>query len=147
MAPLGPQDRRDGFRDVIEAEALRMERIRSIDDVVERIRANWPGYVSAYSILLVLVVLAAVADALSTVFFMLIRGPEEEAHPLIRWMAVTLGPVLGPLLGKFVQIVALVAVTVYLRRWAVFLFICATVLYAWAACYNILSIPVLLHSP
>ena len=124
-----------------------METIRSVDDIIKRIRANWHGYISAYSIFLILVVLAATADALSTVFFMLIRGPEEEAHPVIRWIAMELGPVLGPLVGKLIQIVALIAVTVYLRRWAVYLFVMAIILYAWAAWYNVLAIPVLLHTP
>ena len=124
-----------------------MERIRSIDDVVHRIHANWRGYVSAYGVFLVLVVLAATADALSTVFFMLVRGPQEEAHPVIRAIALVLGPVLGPLVGKLMQIVALIAVTVFLRRWAVYLFVCAIVIYAWAAWYNIVAIPILLHTP
>ncbi|MBN1360470.1 MAG: hypothetical protein JW993_07755 [Sedimentisphaerales bacterium] len=124
-----------------------METVQSFGDVVRRIRANWRGYVSAYSIFLLLVVLAAAADALSTILFMLIRGPQEEAHPVIRWFAMELGPVLGPLVGKMMQIVALVAVTVYLRRWAVYLFISAIILYAWAAWYNVLAIPILLHSP
>ncbi len=124
-----------------------MGQIQSVDDVVERIRANWRGYVSAYSVLLVLVLLAAAADAGSTVFFMLIRGPQEEAHPVIRWLGMALGPTLGPVTGKLGQIVALIAVTVYLRRWAVYLFVSATILYAWAAWYNILAIPILLHAP
>lgn len=124
-----------------------MEPVRSLDDVITRIRANWRGYFSAYSIFLLLVVLAAAADALSTVFFMLIRGPEEEAHPVIRWIALGLGPVAGPLVGKLIQIVALVAVTVYLRRWAVYLFVSAIIMYAWAALYNIMAIPILLHTP
>lgn len=124
-----------------------MQRMQSVDDVIGRLRANWRGYVSAYGIFLILVVLAAAADALSTVFFMLIRGPQEEAHPVIRWIALVLGPVLGPLVGKLVQIVALIAVTVYLRRWAVYLFILAIILYVWAAWYNILAIPILLHRP
>ncbi len=78
---------------------------------------------------------------------MLIRGPQEEAHPIIRWIALQLGPVVGPLVGKMMQIVALIAVTVYLRRWAVYLFISAIILYAWAAWYNIVAIPILLHTP
>ncbi|MBN2131506.1 MAG: hypothetical protein JW741_18545 [Sedimentisphaerales bacterium] len=124
-----------------------MERIQTIDDIITRIRGNWRGFVSAYSVFLILVVLAATADAFSTVFFMLIRGPQEEAHPVIRGIAMVLGPVLGPLVGKMIQIVALIAVTVYLRRWAVYLFVTAIILYAWAAWYNILAIPILLHTP
>lgn len=124
-----------------------MEQIRSFRDVVGRVRANWRGFMSTYGVFLVLVVLAAAADALSTVFFMLIRGPQEEAHPVIRSIAMVLGPVVGPLVGKLVQIVALLAVTVYLRRWAVYLFITTIILYAWAAWYNVLAIPILLHIP
>ncbi len=124
-----------------------MEQIRSMDDVVRRIRANWRGYVATHGVFLVLVILAAAADAFSTVFFMLIRGPQEEAHPVIRALALLLGPVLGPLVGKLMQIVALVAVTVFLRRWAVYLFISATIIYAWAAWYNVAAIPILVHAP
>ena len=122
-----------------------METIRSLDDVIRRIQTNWRGYISAYSVFLLLVVLAATADALSTVYFMLVRGPQEEVHPVIRWISMELGPVAGPLVGKLIQIVALIAVTVYLRRWAVYLFVSAIIMYTWAAWYNVLAMPILVR--
>jgi len=107
--------------------------------------ANWRAYAPAHSIFFVLVVLAAAADAGSTVFFVLIGGPQEEAHPVIWWLAPALGSILGLLFGKLIQIVALIVVTVYLRRWAVYILLTAIILYAWAAWYNALTISVLLH--
>lgn len=121
-----------------------MTPIRSIRDIVERLRANWPGYLGTYWIFLILLALAAIADMLSTVFFMAIDGPEAESHPIIRLLSVAFGPVLGPVVGKLSQVAAAIVVTVYLRRWALYIFVAAIILYAWAAVYNVVATPLLL---
>lgn len=51
---------------------------------------------------------------------------------------------LGPVVGKLAQFAAVVLLTVFLRRWAVYLFIAVIILYAWAAIYNVVATPVLL---
>jgi hypothetical protein len=107
------------------------------------------GYVHEYRIFLVLVVLASLADMASTIHFMLYAGPQAEFHPTVRFASEFLGPVLGPVIGKAVQFTVIIVLTVFLRRWAIFIFIPVIILYSWAAWYNVwgyhLYYPRLLH--
>ena len=114
-----------------------MTQFRTIRDIIERFRANWHGYLRQYWIFLILTILAAAADMFSTIRFMLLEGPEAEGHPAVRLLATFFGPVLGPVVGKICQFAVIIAVTVYLRRWAVYIFVTVIILYAWAAWYNI----------
>lgn len=126
-----------------------MAQTRNINDIRERLRTNWQGYVRQYWIFLVLTVFAAMADMLSTVHFMHIEGAEIERHPTIRLLSMFLGPVLGPIIGKLFQLVAIIVITAYLRRWAVYIFITVIILYSWAAWYNVwgrfLYYPLFIH--
>lgn len=119
------------------SEPMRTSQIRSFRDIVARFRENWKGYVHEYRFLLVLVVLASLADMASTIWFMLARGPAAEGHPVVRMISHAYGPILGPILGKAGQFLVFVGVTVFLRRWALFIFIPVIILYAWAAWYNV----------
>ncbi len=110
---------------------------RSLETAVNRFKNNWIGYVSEYRILLIITLLAAIADMISTCRFMLIEGAETEAHPGVRLICMVLGPIVGPLVGKICQLVAVLAMTVYFRRYAIYLFIPVIILYSWAAWYNI----------
>ncbi|HUV63518.1 MAG TPA: hypothetical protein VMW24_06435 [Sedimentisphaerales bacterium] len=112
-------------------------RVRSISDIIERFRTNWSGYAHEYRLLLMLTVLVALADAASTVHFMLRAGPDAEGHPAIRLVSAGFGPILGPIVGKLCQFAAVVALTVYLRRWAAHIFVAVIILYTWAAWYNV----------
>jgi hypothetical protein len=114
-----------------------MGQIKSIHGIFKHFRANWHGYLRRFWILLVLTVLAAAADMFSTIRFMLLEGPEAEGHPAVRLLATFFGPVFGPVIGKLCQFVVIITVTVYLRRWAVYIFVTVIILYAWAAWYNI----------
>ena len=114
-----------------------MAQTRTIHDIIERFKANWRGYLRRYWIFLVLILLAALADMFSTVYFMHVEGADVERHPTIRLLSVFLGPMLGPIVGKLWQLAAIFAVTVYLRRWAVYIFVTVIILYTWAAWYNI----------
>ncbi len=80
---------------------------------------------------------------LSTVFFMVIDGPQAELHPLIRLISMVLGPVTGPVVGKLFQFATVIVVTVFLRRWALYIFVVVIILYAWAAAYNMAATPLL----
>lgn len=117
--------------------AVRLSQLRSIDDIVTRLRENWVGYVQEYRIFLILVVLASLADMASTIHFMVSVGPEVELHPTVRFLSEFFGPVLGPILGKAVQFTVVIVLTVFLRRWAIFIFIPVIILYSWAAWYNV----------
>ena len=114
-----------------------MSQVKSFRDVRDRFRANWVGYVQEYRVLLILAVLASLADAASTVRFMVLAGPLAESHPAVRTVSEIFGPILGPILGKTIQFLTLIGVTVYLRRWATVIFIPTIILYAWAAWYNV----------
>ena len=114
-----------------------MAHVRTFKDIVERLNVNWHGYVRQYYILLILTVAAASADMLSTVYIMLVYGTDAEWHPTIRMVAMALGPVFGPIVGKLWQFAIVIVLTVYLRFWAVYIFLTVIVLYTWAAWYNI----------
>lgn len=103
----------------------------------ERLRENWRGYVREYWVWLFLAVLAALADMAATIHFMCSAGPEAEEHPAIRLVSMVLGPVLGPILGKLCQFAVVILLTVYLRRYALYIFVTVIILYAWAAWYNV----------
>jgi len=114
-----------------------MTQVRTIRDIIERLRVNWRGYLQQYWIFLVLTILAAAADMFSTIRFMLLEGPEAEGHPAVRLISIVFGPIFGPVIGKICQFAVIISVTVYLRRWAVYIFVIVIILYTWAAWYNI----------
>ena len=102
-----------------------------------RFRENWNGYVHKYRVLLILTFLASLADTASTVYVMLIHGPAAEGHPVVRVVSLVFGPILGPILGKATQFLVAITVTVFLRRWAIYIFVPLIILYGWAAWYNL----------
>jgi tetrahydromethanopterin S-methyltransferase subunit D len=73
----------------------------------------------------------------STVYFMLTEGLQAEGHPAVRLVSTVFGPVLGPIIGKICQFLVVIAVTVFLRRQAVYIFVAVIILYLWAAWYNV----------
>jgi hypothetical protein len=133
----------------IGCSPLKLSQIRSMDDIVTRLRENWVGYVREYRVFLILVVLASLADMASTIHFMVYVGPDVELHPTVRFVSEFFGPLLGPVLGKVIQVIVIITLTVFLRRWAVFIFVPVIILYTWAAWYNVwgyqLYYPRLLH--
>jgi len=82
-------------------------------------------------------VLAALADGASTAYFMLRAGADAEGHPAVRLVSAVMGSILGPIVGKLCQLIVVVGLTVYLRRWAAYIFVAVIVLYTWAAWYNV----------
>ena len=128
---------------------MKLSQLRSLDDVMTRLRENWVGYVREYRVYLLLVALACLADMASTIHFMVYAGPEAELHPTVRFISQYVGPWLGPVLGKAIQLIVVITLTVFLRRWAIFIFIPVIILYFWAAWYNVwgyqLYYPRLLH--
>ncbi len=76
-------------------------------------------------------------DAASTTHFMLKYGPQVEIHVVIRFMSVVFGSVVGPLLGAIAKAAAGIMVAIYLRRFAAYIFVAASIISFWAAWYNI----------
>ncbi len=137
------------WQPLVGVTAVRISQIKTVHDIGTRFRENWHGFVRAYWVFLLLALLASLADTASTVYFMRHTGPQAELHPTVRWVSELTGPVLGPILGKGIQFAVLIALTVFLRRRAIFIFIPIIILYTWAAWYNIwgyeLYYPRLLH--
>ena len=61
----------------------------------------------------------------------------EESHPTVRLVAAHLGPILGPLIAFFWKSLLGLAVIIYLRRFALYIFTPAIILSFWAAWYNV----------
>lgn len=111
--------------------------LQSLEDVRQRFIVNWNGYLHKFRYWLMLLLITGVADTISTIHFMTEIGAENEAHPAIRFVSMIAGPFIGPIIGKICQYAAIIAITVFFRKQAVFVFIPVTILYAWAAWFNI----------
>ncbi len=105
--------------------------------VIQRLTFNYRGYWWRYRWFLLVTCMAAFADMLTTMRFMHTEGIEFELHPAIRIVAGLFGPFAGPALGKAAQIAAIILVTLYARRIASYVFVAATMMYGWAAWYNV----------
>lgn len=105
--------------------------------VASRFRKNYKGFWSQYGWLAGVFVLAVLCDGISTVHFMMHEGVEKELHPAIYSVSLLLGPVAGPMVGSCIKAVAGIGLAIYLRRFAVYIFILASALSFWAAWYNV----------
>lgn len=110
---------------------------KSIAEVKKRFQTNWKGFISEYYIWLSLILITGTADTVSTIHFMSESGAENEAHPAIRFVSIVFGLFVGPIIGKLCQFMAILAITVFFRKQAIFVFIPVIILYSWAAWYNI----------
>jgi hypothetical protein len=97
---------------------------------------NRLDYLREFRLYLIILLLAAALDFLSTWSFMSTGSPEDELHPVIRWVSMIAGPFVGPLIGKIGQIVALVILTVFFRAYARIIFVPVAMIYLYAAWYN-----------
>ena len=109
----------------------------SFPDVVKCMADNWPNYVPEFRMLLIAVFIASLADMVSTISVMQVFGPQVELHPLIRTMSLEWGPVLGPVVGKAWQLLALILVTLLLRPQARLILVPVAISYTAAAYYNL----------
>jgi hypothetical protein len=103
---------------------------------VSRFRRNYPGYVREFLPYLCLSVLAAFLDLVTTWRFMHAGSVYDEFHPVIRSVSILAGPLLGPLIGKLGQLLALLFVTIVFREAARIIFIPVILIYLYAAWYN-----------
>ncbi len=105
--------------------------------ISDRLRLNYDGYWQRYRCWFAALITAAAADFLSTLHFMVTDGIQSEIHPLVRYSALLMGPIVGVLLAKLFQLTATFVVTLYCRVLARYVFFAATVFYLWAAWFNI----------
>lgn len=104
--------------------------------VATRFRINSIGFWKKFRLLIIIFVLALLCDAMSTVYFMQKTGPESELHLGVQFMSELLGPVAGPLTGMVLKANAGIAVAIYLRKYAVHIFVTGSIISFWAAWYN-----------
>jgi len=97
---------------------------------------NRQGFLTKYRWLIAVFVAAILCDAISTIHFMVRIGPDSEMHIMIRYLSRLLGPVAGPLVGAAGKVAAGIIVAIYLRRYAIYIFVTASVISFWAAWYN-----------
>ena len=105
--------------------------------VTDRLVTNYDGYWNRYRWFVTILCVAAFADLASTIHFMLVDGIEYEVHPVIRFVSHIFGPVIGPVIGKCSQLMGVFLVTLYCRRLAGYIFFATSMLYSWAAWYNV----------
>ena len=108
--------------------------------LIAQFSENYHGFWKDYWLFIALFLLALSCDTAGTIYFMLRIGTEAEAHPMIYLVSKILGPVLGPLLSAVAKTVAVVIIAVYLRKFAVYIFITSTIIFFLAAWYNVWGI-------
>ena len=82
-------------------------------------------------------VVAVICDAITTIHFMLKDGIEAEVHLIIKYISRFLGPVAGPVTGAVGKILGGIVVGIFLRRFAAYIFMTASIISFWAAWYNL----------
>ncbi len=98
---------------------------------------NSQGFWQEYWLAIIIFSLAVFADGISTASIMAKEGISGEIHIPIRMLAVTLGPVAGPVIGALGKVVAGLIVGIYCRKFAIYIFSAAAVIGFWATWYNI----------
>lgn len=106
--------------------------------VYEKFKANYRYVLLTYRRLIAVFIIALICDGASTIYVMLNEGPENELHPVIKFVSVKMfGPVFGPLSGIISKAIAGLAVAIYLKRFAPYIFVAVIIVSFWAAWYNI----------
>jgi hypothetical protein len=106
------------------------------DFYISRLRRNYPGYFREFWPYISLSVIASYLDFLTTWHYMKEGGVTDEFHPAIRLVAVITGPLIGPIIGKLSQLLALILLTVSFREAARIIFIPIIIIYLYGAWYN-----------
>jgi hypothetical protein len=105
-----------------------------------RLKANARGFWHTYRMAIFVFTLALIADGLSTIYFMSYLGVSAETHPVVRGASILFGPVAGPILGSLWKWGACLYIAVYCRKFAYSIFLSASIVYIFAAWYNIWGI-------
>jgi len=67
---------------------------------------------------------------------MLRDGIDAEVHLLIQYISKLLRPVMGPIAGALGKMFGGIIVGIFLRRFAAYIFVTASIISFWAAWYN-----------
>ena len=107
-----------------------------IDKLIDRFEKNYHGFWREYRYFIALFFLALIFDAISTMYIMFKIGPHVELHPVIKMVSIIIGPIMGPLFALIAKAVVGIIVAIYCRRFAIHIFIVASIISILAACYN-----------
>ncbi|MHC4624210.1 MAG: hypothetical protein ACYS4W_09945 [Planctomycetota bacterium] len=107
------------------------------DWLIPKFRQNYRGFWKDYRWFIVVFVVSVFCDAGSTIYFMLVEGPEAEVHIIIRFVSRIAGPVAGPLFGALAKVAGGVLISIYCRRLAGCILAAGSVISLWAAWYNL----------
>jgi hypothetical protein len=132
-----------GQAKIIDFNMLGCEQINSqlgLLPIGNRLKANARGFWHTYSTAIFIFTLALIADGLSTIYFMSYLGVSAEMHPVVRGASVLFGPVAGPMIGSLWKWVACLYVAIYCRKFAYSIFFTTSIVYIFAALYNIWGI-------
>ena len=102
-----------------------------------RLKLNCRGFWHTYRMAILVFTLALLADGLSTVYFVSYFGVSAEIHPVVRFASVVFGPVAGPIVGSLWKWAACLYLAIYCRKFAYSIFLTTSVVYIFAAWYNI----------
>jgi hypothetical protein len=102
-----------------------------------RLKLNCRGFWHTYRIAILIFTLALIADGLSTVYFMSYLGVSAEIHPVVRFASVIFGPVAGPMVGALWKWAVCLYLAIYCRKFAYSIFLSTSIVYIFAAWYNI----------
>ncbi len=105
-----------------------------------RFRANVPGFFREFWPYILFASIAVFLDFLSTWHFMAPGNIGDELHPVIRSISYVFGPFFGPLIGKLGQVACLLWFTITYRPFARITFIPVSVIYLYAAWFNVWGI-------
>ena len=83
------------------------------------------------------IVITAVLDAVSTIFFMQVLGPQIEINPIVRMSSLWLGVIIGPIVGKLAQLFAVWALSILAPRFTAWLCILVITLNSLAFLFNL----------
>ena len=132
---------------MIAKETIRVDMIRlyseqniiDLNNIHSRFSTNLKGFFKVHHYYITLLIIAAIVDGASTIYFMHLVGPEKEIHPIIREMSFFFGPTKGPIFGKIFQFSIGMLAAIYLRKYAKHIFVITAIMYSWAATANFLS--------
>jgi hypothetical protein len=105
-----------------------------------RLKVSARGFWHTYHTAIVVFTLALIADGLSTIYFMSYLGVSAEVHPVVRGASIAFGPVAGPMIGSLWKWAACLYLAVYCRKFAYSIFVTTSIVYIFAAWYNIWGI-------
>ncbi|MFC1587738.1 hypothetical protein ACFL54_05455 [Planctomycetota bacterium] len=98
-----------------------------------------PKLKEGYRVLLALFLMAAFFDLATTMNFFHFKGVDYECHPGIRLIAYAYGRTAGLIIGKGVQVILGLIISVVYNKLAGFVFLAGAICYFSAAGFNIIS--------